>query len=136
MPNEFSRNIQDADLTKARALTAADGSVTSADLDLGTNSKGFLTEEQELEVRIPALTAGMLALNDAIAIVVQGGAAATPTTSLGLSATLAGSASGTTETAFRFRLPANCPRYVNVKFTSSGTSGDMSAVSASVKLLF
>ena len=136
MPNEFSRNIQDADLTKARLLTAADGTVTSPDLDLGTNTKAFLTENQELEVRIPALTSVQLASGDAIAIVIQGGAAAAPTTSLGLSATLSGSASGTVETAFRFRLPANCPRYVNAKFTSSGTSGDMSAVSAAVKLLF
>ena len=136
MPNEFSRNIQDADLTKARLLTAADGTVTSPDLDLGTNTKAFLTENQELEVRIPALTSVQLASGDAIAVLVQGGPAVLPTTSLGLSATLSGSASGTVETAFRFRLPANCPRYVNVKFTSSGTSGDMSAVSAAVKLLF
>ena len=136
MPNEFSRNIQDADLTKARLLTAADGSVQSPDLDLGTNTKAFLTENQELEVRIPALTSVQLASGDAIAVLVQGGPAVLPTTSLGLSATLSGSASGTVETAFRFRLPANCPRYVNVKFTSSGTSGDMSAVSAAVKLLF
>lgn len=135
MPNEFSRNIQDADLTKARLLTASDGNVTSPDLDLGTNSKGFFPEEHELEVRIPALTSTQLASGDAIAVLVQGGAAVTPSTSLGLSATLSGSASGTAETAFRFRLPANCPRYVNVKFTSSGTSGDMSAVSAAVKLL-
>ena len=136
MPNEFSRNIQDADLTKARLLTAADGSVQSPDLDLGTNTKSFLTENHELEVRIPALTSVQLASGDAIAVLVQGGPAVLPTTSLGLSATLSGSASGTVETAFRFRLPANCPRYVNVKFTSSGTSGDMSAVSAAVKLLF
>ena len=136
MPNEFSRNIQDADLTKARLLTASDGNVTSPDLDLGTNTKAFLTENHELEVRIPALTSTQLASGDAIAVLVQGGDAVTPTTSLGLSATLSGSASGTVETAFRFRLPANCPRYVNVKFTSSGTSGDMSAVSAAVKLLF
>jgi hypothetical protein len=135
MPNEFSRNIQDADLTKARLLTASDGNVTSPDLDLGTNSKGFLTEEHELEVLIPALTSTQLASADTITILLQGGSAVTPTTSLGISAVLTGTGSAIPQTSFRFRLPANCPRYVNAKFTTAGTTGDMSAVSASVRLL-
>jgi hypothetical protein len=135
MPNEFSRNIQDADLTKARLLTSADGNVTSPDLDLGTNSKGFLTEEHELEVLIPALTATQLASADTLTILLQGGSAVTPTTSLNISAVLTGTGSAIPQTSFRFRLPANCPRYVNAKFTTAGTTGDMSAVSASVRLL-
>jgi hypothetical protein len=135
MANEFSRNTQDADLTKARLLTASDGNVTSPDIDLGTNSKGFLTEEHELEVLIPALTATQLASADTLTILLQGGSAVTPTTSLGLSAVLTGTGSAIAQTSFRFRLPANCPRYVNAKFTTAGTTGDMSAVSASVKLL-
>ena len=135
MPNEFSRNIQDADLTKARLLTASDGNVQSPDIDLGTNSKGFLTEEHELEVLIPALTSTQLASADTITILLQGGSAVTPTTSLGISAVLTGTGSAIPQTSFRFRLPANCPRYVNAKFTTAGTTGDMSAVSASVRLL-
>jgi hypothetical protein len=135
MPNEFSRNIQDADLTKARLLTAADGNVQSPDLDLGTNSKGFFPENTEVEVLIPALTSTQLASADTITILLQGGSTATPTTSLGLSAVLTGTGSAIPQTSFRFRLPSPAPRYVNAKFTTAGTTGDMSAVSASVRLL-
>jgi hypothetical protein len=37
MANEFARNIQDTDLTITRALPTADGTVTSADFDLGAD---------------------------------------------------------------------------------------------------
>jgi len=135
MANEFSRNIQDADFVKSRALTASDGSVASADLDLGTNSKGFFPENTEVEVLIPALTSTQLASADTLTILLQGGAATGSTTSLGLSAVLTGTGSAIPETSFRFRLPSPAPRYVNAKFTTAGTTGDMSAVSASVRLL-
>jgi hypothetical protein len=136
MANEFSRNIQDADFVKSRALTASDGSVASADLDLGTNSKGFFPENTEVEVLIPALTSTQLASADTLTILLQGGAATGSTTSLGLSAVLTGTGSAIPETSFRFRLPSPAPRYVNAKFTTAGTTGDMSAKTAFLKLLF
>jgi hypothetical protein len=136
MANEFSRNIQDADFVKSRTLTAADGSVTSADIDLGTNSKGFFPENTEVEVLIPALTSTQLASADTLTILLQGGAATGSTTSLGLSAVLTGTGSAIPETSFRFRLPSPAPRYVNAKITTAGTTGDMSAKTAFLKLLF
>lgn len=135
MAFEFQRNIADADLTVTRALTAADGSVTCTDFDLGTNSKGFAPENVELEIAIPSLTGSELASADTLITLVQGGAAASPTTSLGMTKTLTGTGSTLAATTYRFRLPPDCPRYVNVKFTTAGTSGDMSAKSATVRIL-
>ena len=133
MANEFARNIQDKLLTVTRALTASDGSVTSSDIDLGADPASF--ENAELEISIPELSGTELASADTLVIVVQGGASATPSTSLGLTKTITGDGNTIAAQSFRFRLPSNCGRYVNVKFTSAGTSGDMSDKTATIKLL-
>lgn len=134
MPNEFARNIQDTDLTITRALPTADGTVTSADFDLGADI--YKGENYELEVTIPSLTSTLLPSADTLIMTVQGGAAVTPTTSLNLVQITTGTGSTLAEQKIRFRLPSNCPRYVNVKFVAAGGTGNMSGVSATAKLLF
>lgn len=134
MPNEFARNIQDNDLTITRALPTADGTVTSADFDLGADI--YKGENYELEVTIPSLTAVLLPSADTLTMTVQGGAAVTPTASLNLVQITTGTGSTIAEQKIRFRLPSNCPRYVNVKFVAAGGTGNMSGVSATAKLLF
>lgn len=132
-----SRNIKDAGLSVDRALTAADGSVTSADLDLDAVQPGVTLEACELLVEIPALLAAELASADTLTIAVQAGAAAAPTTALrGMGAVITGDGNAIAAQSFRFRLPSDCPRYVNVKFTTAGTSGDMSDKTATVSLRF
>ena len=135
MANEFARNIQDKDLTATRALTASDGTVTSTDFDLG--AAPYQGENMELEITVPALNATELPNDDTITITIQSGSTATPTTALHVlpvvtGADGAGYAGGVT----RFRLPSNVARYVNVKFVTGGSSGDMSGKNALVKLLF
>jgi hypothetical protein len=129
----MSRKIQDATFVKTRALPTADGTVTSADLDLGADA--FKPESMELEITVPALNATQLPNADTITMTIQHGAAATPTTLLAVLPVITGS-SGYAGGTFRFRLPSNTLRYVNVKFVAAGGTGDISASSATVKLLF
>jgi hypothetical protein len=134
MANEFARNIQDKDLTLTRALPTADGTVTSSDFDLGADI--YKGENYELEVTIPALTSTLLPNADTLTLTIQGGAAVTPTTSINLVQVTTGTGSTVAEQKIRFRLPSNCPRYINAKFVAAGGTGNMSGVSATIKLLF
>ena len=133
MANENARNIQDKLFTVTRALPTADGTVTSSDFDLGADV--YKTETVELEITVPALTAVQLPNADTITMTVQAGAAATPTTQLFVLPTITGS-TGYAGGTFRYRLPSNVARYLNVKFVAAGGTGDISASSATVKLLF
>ena len=133
MANEFSRNIQDADLTITRALPTADGTVTSTDFDL--SAAPYKGETVELEITIPALTATHLPNADTLTVTVQNGATATPTASLFSLPVITGS-TGYAGGVLRYRLPSNVARYLNVKFVAAGGTGDISAVDATIKLLF
>lgn len=131
------RSIQDADLIKTIALTAADGSVTTADFDLGPNTKDHFPEGHILEIYLPIIGATELASADTLIALVQHGDTAAPTTAFSpsLTFTTTGTGSEIAAQTVRFKLPYNVNRYVNVKFTSAGTSGDMSDKTATVKLL-
>jgi hypothetical protein len=133
MSNRNARNIQDKTFVITRALPTADGTVTSADIDLGTDV--YKPEEVELEITVPALNATQLPNSDTLTITVQNGAAATPTASLFVLPTITGS-TGYAGGTFRFRLPSNAARYLNVKFVAAGGTGDISGASATIKLLF
>ena len=133
MPNEFSRNIQDATLSVSATIPSTATNATTDDINLGTNSKGFFTENHELEIFIPALTNAQLGSGATLTVLVQNGAAASPTgTALGISRVITGAGAGAPATTFRVRLPAGSLQYVNVKFTTSSTGG---AGTATVKLL-
>jgi hypothetical protein len=128
----FARKVEDAAFSITRALPTADGTVTSADFDLGT---GIKPENTELEIVIPALNATQLPNADTLTITIQHGAAATPTTELVRLPVITGStgyAGGTT----RFRLPSSTLQYLNVKIVAAGGTGDISGSSATIKLLF
>lgn len=129
----MSRSIQDALFVVTRALPTADGTVTSADIDLKADA--YKSENVELHITVPALTATHLPDADTLTITVQGGASATPTTALFVLPTITGS-TGYAGKTFKFRLPPDCPRYLNVKFVAAGGTGDISGVDATVKLTF
>ena len=131
-----NRNIQDADLTITRALPTADGTVTSSDFDLENVTPGVALESLELVVDVPALTSTHLPSADTLTLTLQGGASATPSTSLNITKVITGTGSAIAAQTFRFRLPPDCPRYVNVKFVAAGGTGDISAVSATLGLRF
>jgi hypothetical protein len=131
------RSISDAGLSVTRALTAADGTVTSSDIDLGPNTKDHFVEGHVLEIYIPELGATELASADTLIAVVQHGDSAAPTTAFSPSLTFTTTGTGSTIAAqtIRYKLPHDVNRYVNVKFTSAGTSGDMSDKTAIIRLL-
>ena len=136
MANEFARNLKDEQTTLTRALTAADGSVTSSDIDLGAYLSGPTLENVELSIEVPSLTSSELASADTLTLTVQGGASASPTTSLNLVKVITGTGSTVAAQEIRFRLPSDCPRYINVKGTTAGTTGDMSAKSLTIALRY
>jgi len=133
MANEFARNIRDAAHIITRALPTADGTVTSADFDLGADA--YKGENYELEIVIPALNSTQLPNADTLTITVQAGAAANPTTELFRLPVITGS-SGYAGGTFRYRLPSNVSRYVNVKVVAAGGTGDISASDMTVSLRF
>jgi hypothetical protein len=134
MSNEFNRNIQDYQFTVTRALPTADGTVTSSDLDFGANT--VFPENVELDIAVPELSATNLPSADTLTITVQGGASATPSTSLNLVKVITGTGSTIAAQSVRFRLPSDAPRYVNVKFVAAGGTGDMSAKTATITARF
>ena len=134
MANEFARNIKDANTTVTRALPTADGTVTSSDLDLGADT--YKGENFELSIEVPALTSTHLPSADTLTITVQGGASATPSTTLNLVKVITGTGSTIAAQEIRFRLPSDCPRYINVKFVAAGGTGDISGVTATIALRF
>lgn len=126
--------MKDLNLTVTRALTAADGSVTSTDFDLGVAAPGASLLDSELVIEVPSLTSSELNTADTLILVVQHGAATTPTTALGLTNTTTGTGSTIAAQTLKFRLPPGTLRYLNVKATTAGTSGDMSAKSLTISL--
>jgi hypothetical protein len=133
----FNRNIVDDNYNQTDvALPAADGVSYSATIDLGdVDSVG---ENHELLITVPDLTVTHLPNADTLTVAVCAGAATDPTALIADSIevfTGAGGA-GASGTSTRFRLPSDCPRYVRVRFTAAGGTGDMSAVDAVVGLRF
>lgn len=130
------RAIKDrnSEVYTTRALPTADGTVTSSDLDLGV--RPYDVETVELLISVPALTSTHLPSADTLTITVQSGASATPTTSLNLVKVITGTGSTIAAQEIRFRLPSTTERYVNVKFVAAGGTGDISAVTATVQLVF
>jgi hypothetical protein len=133
----FNRNIVDDTYNETDvALPAADGTSHSTTIDLGdVDSVG---ENHELLVSVPALTVTHLPNDDTLTVAILAGAATDPTAVIAdsvLVMTGAGGA-GAAAASVRFKLPSTCPRYVRVRFTAAGGTGDISAVDAVVGLRF
>jgi hypothetical protein len=134
MPHEFARNIRDDSWRITRALPTADGNVTSSDFDLGADV--YKTESFEFEIAVPALSAVNLPSADTLTFTVQAGSSAAPSTTLGLSRVITGTGSAIAAQVIRFRLPSDVARYVNVRIVAAGGTGDMSSLTATIRLLF
>ena len=127
------RKIQDALLTITTALPTADGTVTTADFDLGIKPGDL--ENYELEITVPALTATQLPDADTLTITVQSGAAAAPT-ALFISLPVITGSTGYAGGVFPLRLSSPVSQFVNVKVVAAGGTGDISASDITTKLLF
>jgi len=136
MPDQVSRNIKDALLIITRALPTADGTVVSTDFDLEAVYPGVTAESFELLLAVPALSSTLLPAADTLTITVRAGAAAAPTTTLGLVRVITGTGSTIAAQELRFRLPSNVGRYVNVQYVAAGGTGDMSGATVTQSLCF
>ena len=133
----FNRNIVDDNYNETDvALPTADGTSYSTTIDLGdVDSVG---ENHELLITIPDLTVTHLPNADTLTVAVAAGAATDPTALIAdtIEVLTGAGGAGATGTTTRFRLPSDCPRYVRIRFTAAGGTGDMSAVDAVVGLRF
>lgn len=132
MPRAIQDNSAEVKIT--RALPTADGTVTSSDIDLGAYPDDL--ENYELLISVPELSATNLPSADTLTITVQSGDTATPSTTTNLVKVITGTGSTIAAQEVRFRLPSTVGRYVNVKFVAAGGTGDISAKSATIQLLF
>lgn len=134
--SDFSRNINDANFSVTRALPTSNGTVTSTDINIEGGTYNA-PENVDLEIVIPALNATQLPNASTLQVTVQGGASASPTAELFRAPVLTGAGGvGAASVTHRFRLPSNCPKFLNVKFVGAGTTGDQSGATATIKLLF
>ena len=133
----FNRNIVDDNYNETDvALPTADGTSYSTTIDLGdVDSVG---ENHELLITIPDLTVTHLPNADTLTVAILAGAATDPTAVIADSVLVMTGADGAGAAAasVRFKLPSTCPRYVRVRFTAAGGTGDISAVDAVVGLRF
>ena len=135
MANINGRRIQDATFLDTSALGTSDATTYSTVFDLETT--GYKGENYELEITTPVLDSTQLPNLDTLTCNVVAGSTATPTTViLGSVLVITGDGSDSAETTVQVRLPSDCPRYVRVQFVLAGTTGDCSAASTIVKLLF
>ena len=130
------RYVKDYQTTVTRALPTADGTVTSSDIDLGAVTAGPSLENVDLVIEVPALSSTLLPSADTLTITVQGGAAATPSTTLNLVKVITGTGSTIAAQDVSFKLPPDCPRYINVKFVAAGGTGDQSGSTATIALRY
>lgn len=133
----FNRNIVDDNFNETDvALPTADGTSFSTTIDLGT--AGYKGENMELLITVPDLTFTHLPNADTLTVAVAAGAATDPTALIAdaIKVFTGAGGAGATGATTRFRLPSDCPRYVRVRFTAAGGTGDMSAVDAVVGLRF
>jgi len=135
------RNLKDLSTTKTIALpNGASGSVTTADIDLGStqgNGGTDFPEETEVLITVPALTTTMLPDTRTLTIQLQNGAAATPTTAFLDAIVIAGAGGvGYAGGTFRRRVQSNALRYLNAKFTTGASTTDMSTLSGELALVY
>lgn len=138
MANELARNLQDASLNPATFTlpASASSSVTSAVIDLGTDT--VKPESVELELSVPALTDTMVPSTRTTTYIIE-----TSTTSnfSAVARTIAskiytGAGSGIAAATLRCRLPSDCERYVRAKITHGASTTDSSAVSGTLSARF
>lgn len=131
----LNRAIKDATYVKSKALPAAAANNNTATFDL--RSTGFLPEEIEVLVEIPALAA--LVDTKLVTIKVQDSADDNSYATIDplIQTTVVGSGgAGSSAKTLRFRLPAGIRRYVQFNQAVESGGGTLTASSVTYSLLF
>lgn len=127
------RQTQDALLTVSRALPAQNTNANSSSIDLGVALPEHVGEQSELVIAVPATTC---ATGQTITFTINDSADNSSFTAIPQLATLVltGASNATAATTRRFRLPSTVRRYVRVNIAMSATTGDLTAITAAIRL--
>ena len=133
----MKKDIRDELLVRKFNLPTADGTVNTADIDLGVDvAKGDHNRVAEIIVELPALSAANLPNADTLTISIHAGAAPAPTDPTVLSKIITGDGSAIAAQTIRFGLPSDLPRYIRANIVAAGGTGDMSALEGEFALVF
>lgn len=134
-------NLKDALVKNTRALPAsASSSVTSTGIDLMNGPNGQFLANADVRVAAPAVNATMApdtrTFTYDIVHSVNADLSSPATLFSGLIVQTGASSAGAAAAEIRVRLPTNVRRYIGLKITSGASTGDASAVSATLELCF
>lgn len=128
------RRSQDALLTISRALPAQNTNANTSAIDLGSVLPDTALEACELVINVPATTC---ATGQTITFTIQDSADNSSFATLARTATLVltGASNATAATGdLRWRLPSITRRYLRVNIAMSATTGDLTAITAAIRL--
>lgn len=128
------RRSQDALLTISRALPAQNTNANTSVIDLGVAVPDTALESAELVISVPATTC---ATGQTITFTVQDSADNSSFAAVARLGTLVltGASNATAATGeLRWRLPSNTRRYLRVNIAMSATTGDLTAITAAIRL--
>lgn len=131
----MSKSLRDLLLDVSRALPAQNTNANSSAFDLEQALPDTLPERFELLIDMPATTC---ATGQTITFTVQDSADNSSFATLAPVATfvLTGASNATAATQRYIRLPSTVRRYVRVNIAMSATTGDQTAITAGIRLVF
>lgn len=131
----MSKSLRDILLDVSRALPAQNTNANSSAFDLEQAVPDALPEHFELLLDIPATTT---ATGQTITFTVQDSADNSSFAAVPALATLVltGASNATAATQRFIRLPSTVRRYVRVNIAMSATTGDQTAITAGIRLVF
>lgn len=126
---------KDVNFIVSRTLPAQNTNNNSTSLDLEIAAPYFAGEYTEVEFYIPATTC---ATGQTITVTLQDSADNSTFTQIDECETLVltGASNATAAATRRWRLPRTCLRYVRVNIAMSATTGDQTAITSKLALLF
>lgn len=133
----FYRNLQDADSTLSQTPALPNGAATtySTVVDLGAGPA--VPEFFEIEITIPNATTSEAPDTRTLTVDVVAGSTSTPTTGVTAQTVYTGAGgAGFTGSTFRVRLPSTAGRYFRLRMVGGTSFGNMSAKTATFKVLF
>ncbi len=129
------KTLRDLLLDVSRALPAQNTTAASTAFDLKQVAPDALPEHFELQVSVPATTT---ATGQTITLTIQDSADNSTFAAVEQCATLVltGASNATALTTQNWRLPSDVKRYVRVNIAMSATTGDQTAITVGIRLLF
>lgn len=133
----FYRNIQDAESTLSQTPALPNGAATTYSTVVDLGSGPIVPENIEIEVTIPDATTSEAPDTRTLTVDVVGGSTTTPTTGKTAQTVYTGAGgAGFTGSTFRLKLPSSSGRYFRLRMVGGTSFGNMSAKTATFKVLF